>query len=214
MMNIPDWFRKEHEKYLVSASHEAKLRVLKNIFAIVEKLKNGAGETEIQNLLKSVPHTIGGRYRLGHGTYAFPEIAFPAEYRADWLVASGHSGGLVWDLIELEDPQKLPFKNDGHYAESTRKGINQIKDWRNYIQSNLDYVTKRKLSHGLGLHDLRPKSRGVVIVGRNEVYNSHVAKDKYDEHRKRTREDDFIDIVSYESFLQGCGFEYQKPPLG
>lgn len=214
MMNIPDWFREEHEKNLVSASHEAKSRVLENIMAIREKLKQGAGETEIQNLLKSVPHTIGGGYRLGHGAYGFPEIPFPAEYRADWLVASGNSGGLVWELIELEDPQKIPFKNDGHYSESTRKGINQIKDWRNYIQNNLDYVTKSKTSHGLGFHDLRPKSRGVVVVGRNEVYGSHAMKYKYDEHRKRTREDDLIEIISYESFLQNCGFEYQKPPLG
>lgn len=213
-MSIPDWFRKEHEGNLVSASREVKSNVLQTIGEISMKLKGGAGETEIQRLLKAEPHIIGGAYRLGHGTYAFSEVTFPPEYRADWLIASGHSGGFSWDLIELEDPQALPFMNDGHYSGCTRKGINQIKDWRNYIQNNLDYVTKSQAAHGLGLYDLRPRSKGMIVVGRNEVYGSEAAKDKYDEHRKRTMEDEFIEVVSYESFLKRCSFEYQKPPIG
>ena len=213
-MGIPAWFREENEQNLVSASHEMRQRVLETIVAIDEKLKHDGNETDIQNLLKTVPEILGGGYRLGHGTYAFSETALPPEYRLDWLVASGNSAGLDWDLIELEDPQKLPFLSDGHYSESARKGINQIKDWRNYIQNNLDYVTKSKSSHGLGFHDLRPRSWGMVVVGRSATYNSHPAKNRYDENRKRTKEDDLIEIVSYESFLQRCRFEYLKPPLG
>lgn len=187
---------------------------MEGLVKVREQLLAGANETKIQAILKQYPQILGGGYRTGHGTWGFSEIAFPPEYRADWIAVSGSSAGLMWDLIELEDPQKIPFKENGHYSESARKGIEQIKDWRNYIQSNLDYVTKPKAQHGLGLYELRPKSFGIVVVGRNELYASHPAKHKYDEHRKRTYEEEHIEVMSYDSFLSRCMFEYSKPPLG
>jgi len=112
--------------------------------------------------------------------------------------------------VELESPQDSPILKDGHFAESARKGINQINDWRKFIQSNLDFVTKQKSNHGLGLHDIRPRSAGLVVVGRRELYESHPALAKYEENRAISLEQDRIQLVSYESFLKNFRFEYEK----
>jgi len=213
-MSIPEWFWSENSSFDISANRERKPRAIEGLKKVMLVLAQGGGETEVQSILKEYPELLGGGYRTGHGTWGFPEFSFPPEYRADWLVASGSSGGILWDLIELEDPQKIPFKQNGHYSDAARKGIEQIKDWRHYIQSNNGHVNKSRADHGLGLHDLRPKTQGIVVVGRREVYSSEKAKAKYDENRHATLEDERIRVMSYETFLDHCMFEYGKPPLG
>lgn len=213
-MSIPSWFYKEHKEQEVSAGHETKSAAVEGVRKIRELISSGTNETGVQDLLKQYPEILGGMYRNGHGTWAFPELSFPKEYRADWLTASGSSGGLMWELIELEDPMEVPFKQNGHFAKSVRKGIEQIKDWREYIQSNLEIVSKPKSKHGFGLHELRPRTMGIVVVGIRDKYSDEESKSKYDENRRRTEEDERIKVISYDSFLERCLFQFTRPPLG
>ena len=90
-MSIPDWYYNESRSRDLRASRDYKKAVFETIINIRRDLENGANETTIQNQLKNCPYVLGGGYRLGHGTFIYPEFLLPPEYRVDWLVASGSS---------------------------------------------------------------------------------------------------------------------------
>ena len=46
------------------------------------------------------------------------------------------------------------------------------------------------------------------------MYESLPAVAKFNENRKRAREEEFIEIISFDTFLERCLFEYTKPPIG
>ena len=96
--------------------------------------------------------------------------------------------------------------DDGHFSEATRKGINQVNDWRNWIEQNAEHAGKPKSSHGLGLFDISCRARGIVVVGRRSVYGSLSGQQKYAEARNLARYAQNIEIVSYETLLKRMRF--------
>lgn len=211
-MSIPDWFRTEHKTRHIELENPDRDRILLELDELSAGIGGGWKEREVLEYLKQRPYLLVGRYRSGHGTYAFPELSFGGKYYADWLVSHGHSGGLTWELIELECPQSTPFLQDGHLSEAARKGINQIQDWRNWVQRNLDMAERPIAQEGLGLFDIRPQSFGLVVVGQGSKYREVSGYAAYNKNRKTTYEQNHIKIESYENFIDSLKFRYNKPP--
>jgi hypothetical protein len=213
-MGIPAWFYEEHKDKSIDVDRQARDSVLADLQHLETRIHQGWGERDVQRFLKDRPHLLAGEFRTGHGTFAFPELSFGGKYFADWLLASGHSGGIAWKLIELEDPQATPFMADGHPSEATRKGINQINDWRNWIQRNLDTAERSASADGLGLYDIRPQAFGLVVVGQREKYRNAPGYATYDKNRKTIHEQNHIHVESYDSFIESLRFRYTRPPFG
>lgn len=211
-MNIPDWFYTEHEQYSIEDNRPSRDQCLLEL----DQLENGIAsewkEQDVQRYLKQRPYLLVGKFRSGHGTFAFPEVSFGGKYYADWLVASGSSGGMMWEMIELECPQSLPFKKDGHFSKATRKGINQIQDWRNWLRPNLLSAETPRSRNGLGLFEINPDTRGLVVVGQSEKYKGSDEVAAYNRNRRVSDDQNRIEIISYNSFIESLRFRYKKPP--
>jgi len=127
----------------------------------------------------------------------------------DWAVANGSSGGMIWELVELETPKAVPFIRDGNFSTATRKGISQIGDWRDWLQSNLDYAQRPKSAHGLGLLEIETAA-AVVIVGRREKYAEAPGRQTFDRRRKREKLEARLEILSYDSFIESLKFRFSR----
>jgi len=211
-MTIPDWFRAEHQSKSIEKNLPSRTVILNELAVLESEIKNGWGEQKVQQYLKSRPYLLVGKFRSGHGTYAFPENSFGGKYAADWLLASGHSGGFLWELIELECPQSKPFINDGSFSKATRKGIKRIQDWCNWVQNNYGMARKSKAEDGLGLFDIRPRSSGLVVVGQNAKYKTEKGFENFNKHRHDALEQQRIKIESYETFIESLRFIFNKAP--
>jgi len=93
-MAIPDWFFEEHESRNIWKPPLDQDLVVRELSEFEKGLKEGWRESDVQAFLKRRPHLFDGLYRHGHGTFVFPEVSFGSAYVADWVIGSGHSGGL------------------------------------------------------------------------------------------------------------------------
>lgn len=209
-MRIPEWFYKEHDTRNIEQIHSDPVEALAAIDEMANGLSSGWGEREFQECIKTRPHLLQGRYRDGHGTFAFFEQSLGGRFRIDCAVASGSSAGLLWELIEFETPQKAPFKLDGHLSEAARSGVEQIIDWRLWLQSNRDQAQKSASDDGLGLHDISYYSKGLVVVGRRSSYKGMPGRGRYDSKRREMQSSRHIEIISYDTFLESMRFYWKR----
>lgn len=86
-------------------------------------------------------------YHFGHHeAYIIPEFQLGTNYRADYLLIGRSSGGYEFVFVELESPKGNIIKKDGNLGEVFRKGIEQVSDWRRWLQRN--YSTLREVYKG------------------------------------------------------------------
>ena len=207
---IPEWFDQEHEDKNIWQPPFDYSKISQEIFELEQGLSAGWKETQVQAYLKPRPHLFDGLYRDGHGTFVFSELKFGTKYVADWVVGSGTSSGLSWELIELECPQSVPFIGSGHYSEATRKGVRQINDWRNWIKRNIDNVQRPLSRQGLGLDGLDDSAHGLVVVGRRDLYSDREAVGRYNEIRRVEKTTTRIDIISYDTLIERMKFRVKQ----
>lgn len=203
--DIPDWFAESFEHRNIWQPPLDYKMIGSKIDELESMVDAGSGETDVQEFLKPNPILFDGLYRHGHGTYLIPEQTI-GRYRADWLAASGASGGISWDLIELECPQEVPFLKSGEFGKSARKGISQIEEWRRWIADNQQQVMSPRIQGGLGFHGLRSSARGIVIAGTRAKYNNYQGKDTYDRLRQTLLRDKFIELISFDTLFERMRF--------
>ena len=80
--------------------------------------------------------STGGFVFGHHDTYIFPEFQLGKDYRVDYLLIGGGSGGYEFVFVELEKPNGRVTVVSGHPGQVTRSGTNQINDWKRWIESN------------------------------------------------------------------------------
>jgi len=142
----------------------------------IDQLRNvidrAQDEKSIQKLLEERPQILAALVgRKPSYVVPRPQMAGIGGARVpDFLIADVDSSGINWVLIELETPRSgVTLKNDNILEEHARKGVSQVEEWREWIQNNL---YQARLSHkdgGLGLVDIRPQSKGLVLVGRRAL---------------------------------------------
>lgn len=65
-----------------------------------------------------------------------------SSYVADYLLVGLASGGHQFVFVEMEHPTKNIVLGDGNFGEAIRKGINQVNDWKIWLDSNFSMLSE------------------------------------------------------------------------
>jgi hypothetical protein len=149
-------------------------RLFTNEQQVLDWIKTNEAYPIIGSLLK--------RYSFGrdighHGAYLFREFPLGDQYRADYLLIGNSSDGHQFVLVELEHPHARTVIKKGYFGENTRKGDNQVRDWKEFIASHYDSFKKvlqeyaiRDLPDELELYD-RTRFSYIVVCGRRSDFD-------------------------------------------
>lgn len=181
------------------------LNDVEQLQTIIESARN---EKPIQEFIESCPQILTSLLR---GEYRFCLPRQPlGKYIPDFIVSDVDSLGIRWVLIELETPiSNVTLKQENSLDRYARRGVNQIKEWREWILNNLAFARQSKRDQGLGFVDIRPQSEGLVIVGRRfRLYeNTHIVRNPF-------KEDDSIEVHTYDWLLDQLrgNLKFNGPP--
>lgn len=148
-----------------------------------EVICSSTNEQEIQRYIKNgrkwfIPGSIFLDYNFGHhDAYLFPEQKLGNDYIADYMLLGKSSDGYSIVLVEFEKA-KTPYtlSNSNTEAESVRKGITQIKDWKRWVDQNRDYFMKNIGISQNGIDIPTHRIFYYLVVSRRE-HMSDIAKD-------------------------------------
>jgi hypothetical protein len=138
-----------------------------------------------------------------HDRYIFQEVPLPPNHQADFLIVGKNSHGYHFLLIELENPYSNITMKDGNFGSTIRKGINQIEDWRSWMDRNfnsLRNVLKKVANPALMLPDEfvdydSTRFQYVVIAGRRDDFS-----EKTYQLNRRERHKGII-IIHYDNLI-------------
>lgn len=71
-----------------------------------------------------------------HDGYIFKEFELPPHYVCDYLIVGKNSDGYHFLLIEFENIYNNITISDGDFGTTIRKGLNQIDDWKSWMDKN------------------------------------------------------------------------------
>lgn len=84
-----------------------------------------------------VASMLKSNFNFGHhDAYIFPEFQLGTSYKVDYLIVGKSSGGYEFVFVELEKPKGNITIQSGDFGETIRKGINQINDWKIWLDGN------------------------------------------------------------------------------
>jgi Domain of unknown function (DUF4263) len=171
------------------------------VAALERAVNHATDEKPIQAVLQENPQLLAYLFDAHHGAYLVPQLRFGDKYVADFVVGGLTSAGLSWTFVELESPTAPLSIKDGQPAGQLRKGLQQITDWREWVGNNLQTARNERALGGLGLFEVRPRARGLVIVGRRSL--THQAETI----RNVIWEDRHIDIRTYDWLVAAARFK-------
>lgn len=157
-------------------------------------IQNAGREEDLQVFLTENPFILSEQFP--HGTHVVPKFKFGAEYVSDFLVSEITSGGTFWTLIELEPANAPLVTKDGHLPKRVRDGVQQVRDWRDWLNSNRDYAVRPSVKDGLGLGDIEG-IWGWVVVGRRSMVTP-----RFNQLRRQVAEQSSIEIMTYDRLLE------------
>jgi len=166
---------------------------LDDIEHLQDVIDGAKDERPIQAFLEARPQILVSLL-TGGSRFSVPRPQLAGKHVPDFLLSDVDSLGIRWLLVELETPlSAVTLKNDTMLDQYARKGLSQIEEWRNWIQENLELARRSRRKGGMGLIDIRPKSEGLVLVGRRARLNGNS-----DVVRHPIREDQRIRVHTYD----------------
>ncbi len=200
-------FAKEQE---LSGFRVTTLLTYDDVEQLQETIDAAKDEKPIQLFLEARPQILAallsGRSRF---VVARPQLG--GKRIPDFFISDVDSLGIRWLLVELETPvSSITLKNDNVLDKFARKGLSQIDEWRNWIMKNLELARRSRREEGLGLVDIRPRSEGLVLVGRRNRLNQNA-----DIVRHSIHEDQRVRIHTYDwliDTLHGV-LKHDGPPV-
>lgn len=176
-----------------------------------EELLNDKNITELNikryiqnNGYYHIPASIFAQYSFGHHeAVLFKEFQLGTSYKADYLLAGRASGGWQFVFVEFENPYGHVTLQDGTWGEVVRKGINQIDEWKTFIESNYSTVHAEFLKHtNQTLPDefVRFDSTRMhysVVAGRRQDFDNPAIRLK----QRRSELETNIKIIHYDNLL-------------
>lgn len=159
-----DRAKKELEEYLV-LWNEITAEHIKAFKHVLDKAKV---EEDLQKFLTEnkiflVQH-LGG----GHGRYVIPKPRLGAELIPDFLIAEMSSIGIEWYGVELESTSAEMFTSSGQPSHLVTQAIQQVVEWRAWLQNNLAYARSPKYENGLDLVGITPDLPAIILMGRRD----------------------------------------------
>jgi hypothetical protein len=79
--------------------------------------------------------SIFNNFSFGHHeAYIFPEFQIGNSYKVDFALVGKSSDGYEFIFVEFEHPTKNIFLKEGQLGEAFRKGIDQLHDWKTWLE--------------------------------------------------------------------------------
>jgi hypothetical protein len=132
---------------------------------------NAAARRAFKSMLEELTRLLEGPEEPAHQFLKqHPEILCPAS-TASWskLPLGAHVTDFIFRepsneylLVEIESPLREVFRKDGQQREELTHAINQIMDWRIFIEDNL-----LKAQEELGLPGISANPRSLIVIGRS-----------------------------------------------
>jgi hypothetical protein len=186
------------EKHRELAEFEVKSPLTtEDVEQLREVIEAADDEKPIQEFIESHPQILGTLLG-GNIRFCLPRSSLAGKYVPDFLASDVDSLGVRWVLIELETPRSsVTLKNSNELEQHARKGVSQVREWREWLQNNTDIARRSRRNDGLGLVDIRAQSEGLVLVGRRALLyeNTHTV-------RNPIREENRIRIQTYDWLLE------------
>lgn len=156
------------------------------------------------NKFYHIPASIFSRYHFGHHEAAlFKEFQLGTSYKADYVLAGRASGGWQFIFVEFENPYGNITTKTGNWGESIRKGLNQIDDWKSFLESNYSSVysefckyTTKTLPHEFAQYD-STRMHFVVVAGRRNDFENDTSRRK----QRQCEQEQNIKIIHYDNLL-------------
>ena len=146
---------------------------LQTVEELERAIERAQDESPIQAFIEEHPETLAALLG-GSDRFVLPRRSLGGKYVPDFLVSDADSLGIRWVLVELETPQSsLTLGAQNELDKFARRGVTQIREWREWLQNNLDTARRPTSKDGLGLIDIRPMSEGLVLVGRRNLLNEN-----------------------------------------
>ena len=176
-----------------------------------EALLNNKNITELNikrfiqsNRYYHIPASIFSQYTFGHHeAVLFKEFQLGTSYKADYLLAGRASGGWQFIFVEFENPYGYVSLQNGAWGDVVRKGINQVDDWKTFVESNYSTVHAEFLKHTtqyLPDEFVRfdsSRMHYVVVAGRRSDFENPTIRLK----QRRSELESNIKILHYDNLL-------------
>jgi Shedu protein SduA, C-terminal len=184
------------EQELRAYSVDARL-TREDIWQLQDIIQKAKDEKPIQHFLEARPQMLTAL--LGGNTrFCLPRPSLGGRYVPDFFISDVNSLGIRWILVELETPKSnVTLKSGNDLGQHARRGVTQVKEWREWLLNNLDMARRSKRRDGLGLVDIRPRSEGLVLVGRRAQLLENA-----DAVRNPIREGDDINVHTYDWLVE------------
>jgi len=150
-----------------------------------------------------IPASIFKYYNFGHhAAYVFKEFHLGTYFSADYLLVGDSSDGHQFIFVEFENVYGNITIGDGDFGDTIRKGINQINDWKAFIQSNYSTITAEFKKHTTKqltdeFYDYdATRMNFVVVAGRRDDFN-----DKTRRLRRLLEENSKIKLLHYDNLI-------------
>lgn len=172
-------------------------------------IREAKDERPVQEYLQENPHLFAPL--LGRSDrYALSQKRLGCEYVPDFVIGDVSSLGISWRLIELESPAKPMHLKDGEtLSENARKGVDQIFQWRQWLNDNSYYAHRSPNENGLGLYGIDKNASAIVLVGQRDISTS--AK----EYARNSHIDNGIEIHHYDWLIESLrgSINFSGPPV-
>lgn len=177
-----------------------------------EELLNDTTTTELNikrfiqdNKYYHIPASIFNRFSFGHHeAVLFKEFQLGTSYKADYVLAGRASGGWQFIYVEFEKPYGSITLKDGGWGTTIRSGLNQIEDWKGYLEANYSSIkaefekhTNKPLPKEFTSFD-SSRIHYVVVAGRRNDFDCH-EKNRLLQRRVEQQQD--IKIIHYDNLL-------------
>ena len=104
-------------------------------------------------------------------------------------------------LVELEKPARSLFRKDGQQHEELTHALDQVTDWRRYLEDNLTTVQRE-----LGLDGISANPRSLVVIGRSIVLNEELRRKLVTMENERPR----LKIMTYDDLLANAKATFEN----
>jgi hypothetical protein len=197
---------RKHKENAVSAYHHGRANELEpylvpwsnitanDIMALRQVLKKAKVEEDLQKFLTEKSFFLVQHLWSGHGRYVIPKPKLGAELVPDFLIAEMSSIGLEWYGVELESPVAEMFTSSGQPGHLVTHAIQQVVEWRDWLESNLAYARNPKSEQGLGLVGITSDLPATILMGRR--YNGFPSN--FNSYRRQIKSRQNIEIHTYD----------------
>jgi hypothetical protein len=196
----------KNKEHLKEIANEFKLLLdsLPNERDILSFIRDKKAYFIIASILKGYHYSFGH-----HNAFAFKEFELPPNHVVDYLLVGKSSGGYEFIFVELENAIGQITNSDGEFGITIRKGIKQVNDWDNWLESNyssLRTVYDKYIGSTVQLprefHELdKSRLHYVVIAGRRKDFT----KKTYQLKRKLLKSNNIL-LLHYDNLFDSIDF--------